>query len=98
MKLLNGICVRQRFRRGEVLVGHLFGTEADLISTADMTYAYFDSGERSMMTVDVDKAKREVIRAGKQLVKKGLAARTLGKYKHENFRYPICHYAERPSL
>lgn len=31
-----------------------------------------------MMTVDVDKAKREVIRAGKQLVKKGLAARTWG--------------------
>ncbi len=45
MKLLNGICVRQRFKRGEVLVSHLFGTEADLISTSDMTYAYFDGGE-----------------------------------------------------
>ena len=34
-----------------------------------------------MMTVDVDKAKREVIRAGKQLVKKGLAARTWGNIR-----------------
>ena len=34
MEMLNGICVKQRF-----------GTEADLISTSDMTYAYFDGGE-----------------------------------------------------
>ena len=45
MEMLNGICVKQRLERGEVLVKHLFGTEADLISTSDMTYAYFDGGE-----------------------------------------------------
>lgn len=41
MEMLNGICVKQRLRRGEILVEHLFGTEADLISTSDMTYSYF---------------------------------------------------------
>lgn len=45
MEMLNGICVKQRLGRGEVLIRHLFGTEADLISTSDMTYSYFSNGE-----------------------------------------------------
>ena len=45
MEMLNGICVKQRLGRGEVLIKHLFGTEADLISTSDMTYSYFSDGE-----------------------------------------------------
>lgn len=45
MKMLNGICVEQRLERGAVLIKNLFGTEADLISTSDMTYSYFGDAE-----------------------------------------------------
>lgn len=42
MGMISSICVDRRLQRGEVLISGLFGTSANLISTASMCYEYFE--------------------------------------------------------